>query len=310
MKTTSLLKRTGVGVVVLLLLAGAVAFGPVLFRRDRLHLRWAGAVGQGVLDTPIGVAYANGHLYVTDAGADRIVVLDTSGTVVARRDRGTLDFGRPMHITRGADGLFYVAEYARDRISVLDSVGHLVRWVGGAAGNGLGALDAPAGAAARGDTVYVADFYNHRVEAFTPRGVFVVGRPGRLWAGRLHYPTDVATDDSLVYVADAYNSRIQVFRPNGAYVRRWGGPLGLGVWGPLRGWFRVATGLTVAGGRVYVADFYNNRIQVFTDHGRFLGQAADSLRLPTDVAVGPHGELYVADFGHQRIVRLVPRDRP
>ena len=303
-----LTRATGV-VAAVVLVAAVVAVGPALLRRGRLHFRWAGAVGQGVLNAPIGVAYANGRLYVTDAGADRIVVFDTGGTVVAHWDSRALDLGRPMHVSRGSHGLFYVAEYARDRVSVVDSAGHLVRRVGGTGGKALGALDAPGGAAARGDTVYVADFYNHRVEAFTPRGVFLVGRPGRLWAGRLHYPTDVATDDSLVYVADAYNSRIQVFRPNGNYVRRSGGPLGLGVPGTWKGWFHVATGLTVAGGRVYVADFYNNRVQIFSDGGHYLGEARDSLRLPTDVAVGPHGALYVVDFGHQRVVRLVPVGR-
>lgn len=306
MTIPSLLKRIGMFVLALLLVLGAVVFGPVLLRRDRVHFRWAGAIGRGVLHTPLSVAYANGRLYVTDAGANRIVVFDTSGAVMARWDGERLALGRPMHIARGADGFFYVAEYATDRVSVLDSVGRLVRRVGGTSGKALGALDAPGGVAARGDTVYVADFYNHRVEGFSPRGVTVIGRPGRLWAGRLHYPTDVAGDDSLLYVADAYNSRIQVFRPNGEYVRRWGGPLGLGIWGPFKGWFRVATGLRVVGGRVYVADFYNNRVQVFTDRGHYLGQVRDSLELPTDVTVGPQGELYVVDFGHQRIVRLVP----
>jgi|GEM_PF-1927875 DNA-binding beta-propeller fold protein YncE len=306
MTIPALLKRIGVFVAGLLLVLGAVAFGPPLFRRDRVRFRWAGGMGRGVLGAPLGVAYGNGRLYVTDAGADRIVVFDTSGAVLESWDGASLGLGRPMHVTRGADGLLYVAEYARDRISVLDSGGRLVRRVGGTPGKGPDALDAPGGVTARGDTVYVADFYNHRVQAFSPSGATRIGRPGRLWAGRLHYPTDVATDDSLLYVADAYNSRIQVFRPHGEYVRRWGGPFGLGVWGPLRGWFRVASGLAVAGGRVYVADFYNNRIQVFTDRGRYLGEASDSLSLPTAVAIGSRGELFVADFGHRRIVRLVP----
>lgn len=302
MTIPSLLKRIGVLVVALLVLFGAVVFAPLLFRRDRVHFRWAGAFGRGVLDTPIGVAYANARLYVTDARANRIVVFDTSGAVLASWEGASLGLARPMHVARGADGLLYVADYARDRISVLDAGGRLVRRVGAAPG----ALDAPGGATARGDTVYVADFYNHRVAAFSPAGVVAIGRPGRLWAGRLHYPTDVGTDDSLLYVADAYNSRVQVFRPDGDYVRRWGGPFGLGIWGPFRGWFRVASGLAVAGRRVYVADFYNNRIQVFSDRGRYLGQATDSLSLPTAVAIGVRGELLVADFGHQRIVRLVP----
>src|SRR5581483_852881 len=48
--------------------------------------------------------------------------------------------------------------------------GRLVRRVGGTPGKGPDALDAPGGVTARGDTVYVADFYNHRVQAFSPSG--------------------------------------------------------------------------------------------------------------------------------------------
>jgi hypothetical protein len=41
-----------------------------------------------------------------------------------------------------------------------------------------------------------------------------------------------------------------------------------------------------------------------TDRGRYLGQVTDSLRLPTDVAVGDRGNLCVVDFGHKRVVRF------
>ncbi len=84
--------------------------------------------------------------------------------------------------------------------------------------------------------------------------------------------------------------------------------MGLGIPGWWPGWFRVATGVTVGpAGRVYVADFYNNRIQVFSAAGAFLGQfggwasTSGQLELPTDVAVGADGTIYVVDFGHDRI---------
>ena len=118
--------------------------------------------------------------------------------------------------------------------------------------------------------------------------------------------------DGGAVVADAYNNRIQIFGPDGSYRTKWGGPLGLGIPGWWPGWFRVATGVAVGpAGRVYVADFYNNRIQVFSAAGAFLGQfsgsasasasASGQLDLPTDVAVGPDGTIYVVDFGHDRI---------
>ena len=59
--------------------------------------------------------------------------------------------------------------------------------------------------------------------------------------------------------------------------------------------------------RVYVADFDNNRIQVFTADGVLLGVFGDAgeaparLERPTDVAVAEDGTIYVVDFGHDRI---------
>jgi DNA-binding beta-propeller fold protein YncE len=237
------------------------------------------------------------------------MVFDTAGGVVDTWGDSALELHRPMHVSLGPGHSLYVAEYLNDRITVLDSAGHLVTRLGGTTGSGPGELDAPAGAAELGGAVFTADFYNHRVQVLDGAAPRVIGRPGRIFAGRLHYPTDVAAGDSLIYVADAYNNRVQVFRPTGEHVRHWGGPLGAGIPGPFRGWFRVATGITVADGRVYVADFYNHRVQIFTDRGAYVGQVADSLSLPTDVAVGENGELYVVDFGHGRVVRFAPRPK-
>ncbi len=293
-----------VGAVVVVL--ALVAFGPALLRRDVVQYRWAGAIGTAVLGEPIGIAYGGGHLYVSDAANNRIVVFDTSGSLVTEWSDSVVELQRPMHISFGPDRVLHVAEYLTDRVSMLDSAGQLIRRIGGATGSGPGELDAPGGVAVLGGTVFVADFYNHRVQAFSGGATTVIGAPGRLFKARLHYPTDVAVDDSLVYVADAYNHRVQVFRPDGEYVRKWGGPFGLGGRGSFKGWFKVATGIEVSGGRVYVADFFNDRIQLFTDRGAYLGQVADSLSLPTDVAIGGDGELYVVDFGHKRVVRFLP----
>ncbi len=299
-----MLRKIGFTVAAVIVALALVAFAPVLLRTDTLQYRWAGTIGEGTLTAPIGVAYTGGHLFVSDAAANRIVVFDTSGSVVADWGDSAIGLARPMHISLGTGGLLHVAEYLSDRVTILDARGQVVRRVGGFTGSGVGELDAPGGAVALGDAVVAADFYNHRAQAFTATGARVIGRPGRVFRGRLHYPTDVAADDSLVYVADAYNHRIQVFRSDGEYVRRWGGPWGLGGRGPFKGWFNVAIGIEVSGGRVYVADFYNNRIQIFTDRGKYLGQVADSLSLPTDAAIGENGDLYVVDFGHKRVVRF------
>ena len=144
-----------------------------------------------------------------------------------------------MHLTLSSDGLIRVSEYLTDRVTVLTPSGELLEQIGGETGDGAGQLDAPSGVAELGGLLFIPDFYNHRVQVFGG-GNLAIGRSGRVLNGFLHYPTDVATDDSLVFVADAYNHRVQVFRPDGSFVRAWGGPLGRGGRGGLRGWFRVA----------------------------------------------------------------------
>lgn len=286
------------------LLVLSLVLGPTLLRTETVRYQWAGEMGRGVLQEPIGVALLGERVYVTDAAQNSVVVFDTAGTFVTRWSGDPLGLARPMHLTAGPDGLLYIADYLNDQIVVVDTAGIRIRSVGGRTGAGVGELDAPGGVGVSGTTLFVADFFNHRVQVFGPSNGATVGRPGRVLPGRLHYPTDVAASDSLLYVADAYNHRIQVFRPDGRRVRRWGGPLGFGIPGRFRGWFRVATGVETAGGRVYVADFFNDRVQIFSARGKYLGQVADSLKLPTDVAVGEDGVLFVADFGHGRVARF------
>ena len=77
----SMLRKIGFIVAAVLGLPAVAAFGPVLLRRDVEHYRWDGAVGAGMLAEPIGIAYADGRLFVSDASKNRIVVFDTSGAV-------------------------------------------------------------------------------------------------------------------------------------------------------------------------------------------------------------------------------------
>jgi DNA-binding beta-propeller fold protein YncE len=182
-----------------------------------------------------------------------------------------------------------------------------------------GAFDAAAGVlVSPSGEVFVADFYNDRVVVFREDGAFdrVIGTPGRVLPGRLHYPTDLdwiddELDDSadgLLVVADAYNNRIQLFTPGGEAHARWGGIFGLGLPGDGPGAFRVAIGIAVdAMNRIYVADFENHRIQVFTSDGQLLsifgspGQGPGEFEHPTDLAIGPNGRIFVVDFGNDRI---------
>ena len=139
----------------------------------------------------------------------------------------------------------------------------------------------PGGAVAANGELYVADFYNPRLQRLRPDGTFfrqwgTTGKVG-IGAGAFNYPTDVALGpNGTLYVADGYNDRIQAFGVDGCFLGKWGGPFAANIWGPFRGWFVTVTGLTVDGaGNVFAADFYNHRVQKFSPDGAFLTAFGD-----------------------------------
>jgi DNA-binding beta-propeller fold protein YncE len=69
----------------------------------------------------------------------------------------------------------------------------------------------------RAGHVFVADFYNNRVQKFAPDGTFLTafGEPGD-GAGQLDHPIAVAVgEDDTVFVVDYGNNRILAWRPTG-----------------------------------------------------------------------------------------------
>ena len=63
---------------------------------------------------------------------------------------------------------------------------------------------------------------------------------------------------------------------------------------------------------VYVADFWNHRVQKFTSGGDLVwvygerGSEKGQLELPLSVAAGADGAVYVSDWGNNRIQKLLP----
>jgi DNA-binding beta-propeller fold protein YncE len=74
------------------------------------------------------------------------------------------------------------------------------------------------------------------------------------------------------------------------------------------GEFFSPTGITVdGGGKIYVADTLNNRVQVFNPSGVFqyafgsLGSGNGQFNNPSGIAVGGGGNIYVADTFNNRV---------
>jgi tripartite motif-containing protein 71 len=240
----------------------------------------------------------------------------------------------------------------------------------GSYGEGAGQLRLPGNLEVAPDgTVYVADYSNNRIVVFSATGAFLRAfgkevnpdgsdvcttacRAGskdeelKKSAGAMNNPEDVALGpEGNLFVVDVRNNRIDVFTTAGAFVRAFGadveaGPgtggvcttatgCELGAPTPAAGGMSGPTGVALdAGGNVYVADYGNNRVDVFSTAGAFLyafgrnvggpgqespelctteclagegsGAAGDMLN-PWNLTIGPDGTLYVTEYSNSRV---------
>jgi hypothetical protein len=148
-----------------------------------------------------------------------------------------------------------------------------------------------------------------------------------LLPGMAAEPADVPSENTLlIFVPDRRNHRIQTFDANGQFLFMFGhdvvddngdtgfevctvpdickdGTLGSGI-----GQFNKPFSMAVTpDDNLFVADTFNNRIQVFDLNGAFLftfgslGAVAKQFNRPNDIEVAPNGNLIITDKNNQRI---------
>lgn len=120
-------------------------------------------------------------------------------------------------------------------------------------------------------------------------------------AGPFNQPTDLTVaPGGEIYVSDGYrNARVHKFAPDGTLLQSWGEP---GNAKELRDTkdapnrFHTPHGIWEHGGRVFVSDRENNRIQIFTPDGEYLDMWTGFGR-PTKIYVDPDEEImYVSEL--------------
>lgn len=111
-------------------------------------------------------ATADGCVVLNDALNYRIKRFDADGNLLGsfgQEGDGPGTFARPKGISVDSDGHVYVVDNLFDNIQVFDPDGQLMLVIG-AAGQGTGQFWSPAGIDIAGDTIYVADTHNNRIQ--------------------------------------------------------------------------------------------------------------------------------------------------
>lgn len=232
-------------------------------------------------------------------------------------------FNHPRGLAVGPDGSVYVTDSDNHRVQVFDGQGRLLRTWGSrcaldsgegcATPGGEGQFQEPWGIAVGPDgRVYVADTWNHRIQAFDAEGNYLTqwGTYGQTADAldQLYGPRDVAVDAAgRVYVTDTGNKRVLVYDQAGALLAQWGGA------GSEPGRFEEPVGIALdTEGNVYVADTWNRRVQVFDADFRFLRQwpveawYGESVVNKPYLAVDARGRVYVSDPEGYRLAVFGP----
>ncbi len=171
--------------------------------------------GLGQLNSPSGIAYGQGSLFVADTQNHRVSRFSLDGaflsSVGSGLGSGLGQMNQPRGVAVDADGNLYVTEWGNNRVQKFGATGTpLLFWTSFAGGS----LVQPSGIAVDGvGDVFVVDAFNDRVVKFTPTGSKLA-----MWGGsgtgdgQFTVPRGVLRDAAGdVYVSDESARRIQKF---------------------------------------------------------------------------------------------------
>lgn len=209
-------------------------------------------------------------------------------------------FQRPMAVAADSESI-YVTDSAKHDLIVYDYNGKFRRVIG-SPGKAPGQFNYPTGVAVSDNRIFVADFYNQRVQVLSPKGEVLNILPlerDKAKVGPVIMPAAIAVDkQGQLYVSDVNRQQILVFDRTGNYLRSFG------VAGAGAGELSYANGLAIADneGLIYVSNSNNSRVDVFDLQGQFKNTISKSVSVsnPKGIAFDPKtSRVYVADtLGH------------
>ncbi len=242
--------------------------------KTRQYARWTPGKNQQPFAQPVSITWdaVGQRLLVSDSVAAAVLMFDASGNYLGHLGGDAADkaLQRPVGIVvdTGAAhrGRVLVADAKLHQVLVFSAEGKLESRIG-SRGEAPGRFNFPTYLAIDANgLIYVSDSLNFRIQQFDNELHFVrqIGKKGDL-PGYFAEPKGIATDShGHLYTVDAQFENIQLYNRQGEVLMDFGeeGLKPGQFWLPVGIWIDPATG-PGATNRIYVADSYNRRIQVF-----------------------------------------------
>ncbi|MEH2163827.1 MAG: scytonemin biosynthesis PEP-CTERM protein ScyF [Nostoc sp.] len=237
--------------------------------------------------------FGPGELFVPQG-----IAVDSQGNTLIANGRGVNPDGTPNY-------------NVGDKIEKFSPSGQYIGSIG-SGGTGPGQFDEPTTVdfnPVTGD-LYAGDVYNNRVNQYDSQGNFIRsfanGQFTGLVEGRSFFGPSGVTFDKAgnVYIGDFNGERILKFTSDGQQI----GVIG-GTTGTAPGQFQGVAGVRISpvSGNIFVADQYNNRVQVLDPNGNPLlafgsaGSGLGQFLQPIGIEVDDQENVYVADSINSRV---------
>jgi DNA-binding beta-propeller fold protein YncE len=224
-----------------------------------------------------------GKLSAVDA---RVLTLDRS---FGESGRAHGQYRLPRFITAMPDGNLCISDSVNLRLQIVTPDGEFVQSIG-SPGTGPGQLRGNSGVACEGGLLFVVEGGNHRVQKLALSDGSLLAKAGSHGSkkGEMWCPQGCAfvKAQNTLFVADHINGRIVVFDTNTMeHIRSFGSR------GTEPGCLEYPCDMALKGEEVFVTEFGNHRVSVFTKRGVFVrilgseGKAPGQFFEPRGVAI-------------------------
>ncbi|HLF18713.1 MAG TPA: NHL repeat-containing protein [Candidatus Omnitrophota bacterium] len=210
-----------------------------------------------------------GRILVADTGNHRLQLLDQEGNPTyffGKRGDQAGEFNALGGVAADSQGNIYVADSKNNRIQIFSEDGIYLKAFGeksermNEAGPSPGTFLSPKTVAFDSrDRLFVLDSRNRRIQIFTKGGEFI-RQIGGLLDQEIQFedPVDLSIDEhDYLYVADRGRHKVTIIDPNGELVMDFGSN------GQGPSYFPSLSSVTVANGKIYVANYGLDQVGVF-----------------------------------------------